>query len=255
VDKKKTILLKAEKLIQAYGKGRHSVEVVKGVSFDVHTGETLGVAGESGAGKSTLLRLLTAREKPLSGQVWFDGRLLNKIKDLKSYYKKIGIVFQQPRLSFDPRWDLFRSLEEPLVLNHAGSAENRRKTVVETAAKVGLDKSLLDSRPQQLSGGQLQRAAIARAIMLKPALVFLDEPTAALDVSIQAQILNLLKDLQQRDGLTYIIVSHDISVLAWLAKRMIILKEGQVVEENDVDQILNKPQAEYTQTLLNAVKM
>ncbi len=253
MDKKKSILLKAERLTQVYGRGRHTVDVVKTASFDVFAGETLAVAGESGAGKSTLLRLLTAREKPLSGRVWFNGELLNKMKNLKSYYQKIGIVFQQPRLSFDPRWNLFRSLEEPLVLTHKGSSKKRREVVVETAARVGLEESLLDSHPAQLSGGQLQRAAIARAIMLKPALVFLDEPTAALDVSIQAQILNLLKDLQEHDGLTYIIVSHDISVLAWLAQRMIILKDGQIVEENRVDQILASPKADYTRTLLNAV--
>ncbi len=253
MDKKKPVLIKAEKLTQVYGRGRHEVKVIKSVSFDVYKGESLAVAGESGAGKSTLLRLLTAQEKPMSGQVWFGDVLLNKMKNLKSYYKKIGIVFQQPQLSFDPRWNLFRSLEEPLVLIDKVTSEKRREIVIETSERVGLTKSLLASRPDQLSGGQLQRAAIARAIMLKPELVFLDEPTAALDVSIQAQILNLLRDLQEHDGLTYIIVSHDISVLAWLAQRMIILKDGQIVEENKVGQILANPKADYTRTLLKAV--
>ncbi len=248
-------LLQAAALSQGYSSKHGRIRALNSVSLELYPGETLGIAGESGSGKSTLLRLLSALEPPHEGEVRFEGQIISgaPVNERRAYYKKIGIVFQQPRLSFDPRWTLFRSLEEPLRINRHGSAGARERLVLETAQKTGLDGGLLQRYPAQLSGGQLQRAAIARAIILKPRLVFLDEPTAALDVSIQAQILNLLKDLQKLEGLAYVFVSHDISVLAYLSTRLMILKNGSVVETGAVEKILTQAGNAYTRTLLASV--
>ncbi len=249
-------LLQAEALSQYYNSKQGLIRAVRSVSLELNAGETLGIAGESGSGKSTLLRLLSGLEKPHEGKVRFEGKIISgtPVRERRAYYRKIGIVFQQPQLSFDPRWTLYRSLEEPLRINQYGSAADREKLIRETAGKTGLDKELLTRYPSQLSGGQLQRAAIARAIILKPRLIFLDEPTAALDVSIQAQILNLLKELQQQEGLTYLFVSHDISVLAFLATRIMIIKNGTVVETGPTEKILNEAENDYTRTLLAAAR-
>ena len=248
----KEALLRAVALSQSYSSKHGRIRALNSVSLELYPGETLGIAGESGSGKSTLLRLLSALEPPHEGEVRFEGKIISgaPVNERRAYYKRIGIVFQQPRLSFDPRWTLFRSLEEPLQINRFGSPGERRALVLETAEKTGLDEELLNRYPSQLSGGQLQRAAIARAIILKPRLVFLDEPTAALDVSIQAQILNLLKDLQKLEGLAYLFVSHDISVLAYLATRIMVLKNGTVMESGPAKMILNEARNAYTRTLL-----
>ena len=252
----KNRLLEAVNLSHSYKTKHGVVQALQTVSIHIKPAETLGIAGESGSGKSTLLRLLSGQETPQQGSVKFEGKEIwpSSPKRRKAYFKKIGIVFQQPRLSFDPRWTIRQSLEEPLKIHGIGaSKKKRREMVFDTAHKVGIDPDLLEMPPDRLSGGQLQRAAIARAIIKKPKLVFLDEPTAALDVSVQAQILNLLKKLQEQEGLAYVFVSHDIAVLAFIAHRLMILKKGRIMEEGEAKRILFSPQDDYTKTLLSSV--
>jgi len=249
-------LLEVKNISHSYKTKHGLLRVLDSVTFTVAEGETLGIAGESGSGKSTLLRILSAQEEPQKGTVRFDDFRVwpSANESRKDFFRQIGIVFQQPQLSFDPRWTLYRSLEEPLLIHEKGlSADKRQQIVYETAQKSGLSENILQMKPDRLSGGQLQRAAIARAIILKPRLVFLDEPTAALDVSIQAQILNLLKELQQQENMAYVFVSHDIAVLAYIAHRLMILKRGRTVEAGEARTILNNPKTKYTQTLLASV--
>lgn len=227
---------------------------VKGVSFDVERGSTLAVVGESGCGKSTLARMLTMIDAQSSGSIEVDGLSIDIAKTgiSRDMRQKVQIVFQNPYGSLNPRQKIGHVLEEPLLLNTGLEAAERRDMALEMLEKVGLQPEHYGRYPHMFSGGQRQRIAIARAIMLKPKLLVLDEPVSALDLSVQAQILNLLKDLQDEMGLTYVFISHDLSVVRYLADKVMVMYFGEVVEYGTRDKVFENPQHDYTKTLFAA---
>jgi ABC-type dipeptide/oligopeptide/nickel transport system ATPase subunit len=247
-------ILKLSDISHTYQNGNLKVKALDSVSLEVLPSKTLGIAGESGSGKSTLVRIICGLEKLQQGQIFFEGKKvnLNDKKHLLAFRKNIGIVFQQPRLSFDPRWNLFKSIGEPLTAHGAGDKIMQKKRIDEVAESVGISGDLLKMLPGQLSGGQLQRAAIARAIVLKPKLLILDEPTSALDISVQAQILNLLNNLKNNDGLSFIFVSHDLAVMNYMTDNLVVLKDGKIVEQGTTENIMHHSEEKYTQNLIAA---
>ncbi|MFB9353552.1 oligopeptide/dipeptide ABC transporter ATP-binding protein [Sneathiella chinensis] len=232
--------------------GRAKLQAVRDVSLNLCKGETLGVVGESGCGKSTLAKILMGLLKPSQGKVLIDGQPLEGFSP-KDLSRKVQPVFQNPYSSLNPRKKIFDIISMPLELHELGTKADRRKTVMDMIEKVGLPPSIAERFPSQLSGGQRQRIAIARALVVRPEVVILDEPTSALDVSVQAQILNLLKDLQQEYGLTYLMISHDLSVIEYLADRVAVMYLGAIVEVASVDKVFKAPQHPYTQALLDSV--
>ncbi|WP_430511178.1 dipeptide ABC transporter ATP-binding protein [Pannonibacter phragmitetus] len=230
------------------------LQAVKGVSFDVERGSTLAIVGESGCGKSTLARILTMIDPQTSGSIEIDGLPIDIAKTgiSREMRRKVQIVFQNPYGSLNPRQKIGHVLEEPLLLNTDMSAAERRDAALSMLEKVGLKPEHYGRYPHMFSGGQRQRVAIARAIMLKPKLLVLDEPVSALDLSVQAQILNLLKDLQDEMGLTYVFISHDLSVVRYLADKVMVMYYGEVVEYGTRDEVFENPQHEYTRTLFSA---
>ncbi|MEP1934193.1 MAG: dipeptide ABC transporter ATP-binding protein [Roseibium sp.] len=227
---------------------------VKGVSFDVKRGSTLAVVGESGCGKSTLARMLTMIDAQTSGGIEIDGLPIDISKTgiSKEMRQKVQIIFQNPYGSLNPRQKIGHVLEEPLLLNTDMPAEERRDLALQMLEKVGLQPEHYGRYPHMFSGGQRQRIAIARAIMMKPKLLVLDEPVSALDLSVQAQILNLLADLQDELGLTYVFISHDLSVVRYLADKVMVMYLGEVVEYGTRDEVFDNPQHDYTKTLFAA---
>jgi peptide/nickel transport system ATP-binding protein len=226
------------------------------VSFTLDAGKTLGVVGESGSGKSTLARLVMALEAPSAGSVLFEGRNLHQLSrdDLRAARRHSQMVFQDPYSSLDPRMTVARTVGEPLEqLEHLSSAERRERATAMLDA-VGLNAaSDLDKYPHEFSGGQRQRIAIARALVTQPKLIVADEPVSALDVSVQAQVLNLMQDLQQRFGLAYLFISHDLAVVGLVCDELIVLQHGRIVERGPTDAVLSAPQQPYTRRLLDAV--
>lgn len=231
------------------------IKAVNGISFDVKKGEILSIVGESGCGKSTTAKLLTGIEKATSGEIHFEGKRLMHFdaKDWESYRKKVQIIFQDPYSSLNPRWNVGKIIAEPLLLNSDLTPKEIRKRVYEIMEKVGLLPEWFERYPHQFSGGQRQRIGIARALILKPEVIICDEPVSALDVSIQAQVLNLLLDLQEEFNLTYVFISHDLGVVEHISDRIIVMYFGDIVERNSVDELLSNPQHEYTQKLLSAI--
>lgn len=227
---------------------------VKGVSFDVKRGSTLAVVGESGCGKSTLARMLTMIDAQTSGGIEIDGLPIDISKTgiSKEMRQKVQIIFQNPYGSLNPRQKIGHVLEEPLLLNTDMPVEERRDLALQMLEKVGLQPEHYGRYPHMFSGGQRQRIAIARAIMMKPQLLVLDEPVSALDLSVQAQILNLLADLQDELGLTYVFISHDLSVVRYLADKVMVMYLGEVVEYGTRDEVFDNPQHDYTKTLFAA---
>ncbi len=251
------ILLEVREISHYYKfKHRQKFWALQNVSFKLHSNEILGIAGESGAGKSTRIRIVAGLESPSAGQIFFKGKSLpmGRFSALRKYYHQIGMVFQHPYASFNPRWPIGRSIAEPLRVEGDHTQEQQQR-VAEMCGQIGLPLGLLQRYPHQLSGGQLQRAAIARALIRQPQLLLLDEPTAALDLSIQAQIINLLQQLQQQYGFSMIIVSHDLAVLYHLTHRLLIMKAGRVVEEGETQKIIDHPEAGYTRELVEAAFM
>jgi peptide/nickel transport system ATP-binding protein len=240
--------------------GRTEFRAVKGASFRLRAGHTLGVVGESGSGKTTLgltlLRLHEASGGPVGGKVIFDGQDLLAIakSELLPIRKRIQVVFQNPYASLNPRFTIGQTLVEPMTIHGIGKdyaeREERARALL---AKVGLDEATMRKYPHEFSGGQRQRVAIARCLTLDPEVLVLDEAVSALDVSVQAQVLNLLKDLQDELGLAYIFISHDLAVVRFMADEVIVMKDGEVVEQADVAQILERPQQDYTRRLLDAI--
>ena len=230
------------------------LQAVKGVSFDVERGSTLAVVGESGCGKSTLARILSMIDPQTSGTVEIDGLKIDisKIGISRDMRRKVQIVFQNPYGSLNPRQKIGHVLEEPLLLNTDMSGAERRDAALAMLEKVGLKPEHYGRYPHMFSGGQRQRVAIARAIMLKPKLLVLDEPVSALDLSVQAQILNLLADLQDEMGLTYVFISHDLSVVRYIADKVMVMYYGEVVEYGRREEVFGNPQHAYTQTLFTA---
>jgi oligopeptide transport system ATP-binding protein len=231
------------------------VKAVDGVSFAIAEGETLGLVGESGSGKSTTGYCILQLLKPTSGSVRFMGRELTELgrEELRRIRREMQIVFQDPYASLDPRMTVGDIVSEPLVVHAVGSRRARRETVRGLLEVVGFNPEFTNRYPHEFSGGQRQRIGIARALALNPKLIVCDEPVSALDVSIQAQILNLLKDLQRDFGLTYLFIAHDLAVVRAMSDRIAVMKQGKLVEIGPAAQVYSHPQDEYTRALLAAV--
>ena len=230
------------------------VRALDRVSLSLTQGETLGLVGESGCGKSTLARLLLGLERPSSGQVLYRER---NVEDWPrtEFRRKVQMIFQDPYSSLDPRQKIGSAVGEALAIHNLGSAAERRERVAELLALVGLSKEQAGRYPHEFSGGQRQRAAIARALALQPELVVCDEPVSALDVSIQAQVLNLLRDLQERFGLTYLFISHNLSVVGHVSDRVAVMYLGRLVELAPAAALFQGPLHPYTTTLLEAAPL
>jgi dipeptide transport system ATP-binding protein len=227
-----------------------TVKALNGVSFSLQSGRTLAVVGESGCGKSTLARLVTMIENPTAGELLIDGKPA-RLGD-RSLRSAVQIVFQNPYGSLNPRQKVGSILEEPLKINTDDDAATRRRKVEEMMARVGLRPEHYDRYPHMFSGGQRQRIAIARALMLRPKVLVLDEPVSALDLSIQAQVLNLLMDLQKEMGLAYLFISHGLSVVRHIADDVMVMYLGRPVETGTADEVFNRPRHPYTAALLSA---
>lgn len=236
-------------------KAPKKIEAVKKIHFEVFKGETFAIVGESGCGKSTTANLLLNIEKPTSGQIFYRGRDIADFskKEWREYRKKVQIIFQDPYSSLNPRWKVGKIIAEPLKLNTDLSGKAIVEKVYEIMGKVGLEKDWYHRYPHQFSGGQRQRIGIARALVLNPEVIICDEPVSALDVSIQAQVLNLLLDLQEEFDLTYIFISHDLSVVEHISDRIMAMYFGDVVESATVDDLFTHPQHDYTKKLLSAI--
>ncbi|ENT49475.1 hypothetical protein P046_00315 [Brucella suis 06-997-1672] len=230
------------------------VHAVKGVSFKVEKGKTLAIVGESGCGNSTLARILTMIDPQTSGELKIGGKDVNIARDglLPEMRQKVQIVFQNPYGSLNPRQKIGDVLAEPLLLNTNMSADERRSKAMQMLLKVGLEREHFNRYPHMFSGGQRQRIAIARALMLNPKRLIFDEPVSALDLSVQAQVLNLLSDLQEEFGLTYVFISHDLSVVRYIADDVMVMYFGEVVEYGSRDDVFNNPQHDYTKKLFAA---
>jgi dipeptide transport system ATP-binding protein len=230
------------------------VHAVKGVSFKLDKGKTLAIVGESGCGKSTLARILTFIDEPTGGELLIDGQKVDTrpghlTADMR---QKVQIVFQNPYGSLNPRQKIGDVLGEPLLINTKMSDAERRERATEMLVKVGLGPEHYNRYPHMFSGGQRQRIAIARALMLNPKLLVLDEPVSALDLSVQAQVLNLLADLQEEFGLTYVFISHDLSVVRYIADEVMVMYYGEAVEYGTREAVFSDPQHAYTRTLFAA---
>ncbi|MBG6175708.1 dipeptide transport system ATP-binding protein [Labrenzia sp. EL_208] len=254
------VILKVRDVYRTYDikgglfKPASTLTAVKGVSLDVARGSTLAVVGESGCGKSTLARMLTMIDAQTSGSIEIDGLPIDISKTgiSREMRQKVQIVFQNPYGSLNPRQKIGHVLEEPLLLNTDMPAAERQDLALQMLQKVGLQPEHYGRYPHMFSGGQRQRIAIARAIMMKPKLLVLDEPVSALDLSVQAQILNLLADLQDEMGLTYVFISHDLSVVRYIADKVMVMYFGEVVEYGTREEVFDNPQHDYTKTLFAA---
>jgi oligopeptide transport system ATP-binding protein len=231
------------------------VRAVDGISLTVAHGQTLGLVGESGSGKSTACRAMLQLLKPTSGSVRFEGKEIAGLsrREMRPLRRQMQMIFQDPYASLNPRKRVGQIVSDPLKLQGVASGSELRKQVRELLERVGLSSEHYDRYPHEFSGGQRQRIGIARAIALKPKLVVADEPVSALDVSIQAQIVNLLDDLQDELGLTYVFVAHDIGVVRHISDRIAVMHNGKIVEEGSADQVCEHPRDDYTKKLLAAV--
>ena len=231
------------------------VEALRGVSLRVEAGRSLGVVGESGSGKSTLARLVMALDQPDAGQVKILGQDVHRLapRALRAARRDFQMVFQDPYGSLDPRQRVARIVSEPLQALGLASRAALREQAAQALAEVGLRSADLDKYPHEFSGGQRQRIAIARALITRPRLIVADEPVSALDVSVQAQVLNLLRDLQQQHGLGYLLISHDLAVVQQLCDEVVVLLQGQIIERGAPAQLFEAPQHPYTRALVAAV--
>jgi oligopeptide transport system ATP-binding protein len=234
---------------------RTLLHAVDDVSFAIAEGETVGLVGESGSGKTTTGRCLLRLVEPTSGEVFFRGEnvLTMTRRRLREMRRHMQIVFQDPYASLNPRMRVRQIVQEPLEIHHVGTRAGRRERVTELLTLVGLDPSLGDRYPHEFSGGQRQRVGLARAIALNPSFIIADEPVSALDVSVQAQVVNLLMDLQARFGLTYLFIAHDLRLVEHICNRVAVMYRGRIVEIGDTRAVFTSPRHRYTQALLSAV--
>jgi len=235
--------------------GVQTINAVNGVNLEIKQGEILAIAGESGCGKSTLAKAIIKLEDSSQGEINFKNSNILKLKtnELKDFRKQVQMIFQNPYSSLDPKIKIYDTLKEPLKINTKLSDNEINNIIIETIKKVGLDKDCLQLYPHEFSGGQRQRIAIARALVLNPEFILADEPVSALDVSIQAQIINLLKELKEKYNLTFMLITHDMSVIKYLADRVAIMYLGEIVEIGHIDDIFNNPKHPYTKALLSSV--
>ena len=258
-------LIEVRNLTKIYSQGSYEVRAVDDVSLDIHAGETLGLVGESGSGKSTLGRLILRLIEPTSGSIGVEGRdlLAAGRGEIRRLRRDMQIIFQDPFASLDPRFRVEQIVAEPLLIHRESSGDSRprlsgrakrdlRPRVVELLHAVGLDESILHRFPHEFSGGQRQRIGIARALALRPKFIVADEPVSALDVSVGAQIVNLLAQLQRDFGLTYLFISHSMPVVRYLSTRIAVMYRGKIVEVGSSEQITEQPQHAYTRSLLAA---
>lgn len=247
-------LLTVDKLSKSYGSRPGSYNVLDNVSFDVRRGETLGIVGESGCGKSTLARAIMRLGDITSGTVTLDGTDIYGLsgRELRRFRKKFQMVFQDPFGSLDPRMSVRELVEQPLAVHGETDKVKRRAQAAELLDDLGMDERFLDRSPSQLSGGQRQRVAIARAVVLTPEIIVLDEPISALDVSVQAQVLNLLRAEQERLGLTYLFIVHDLAAAQYFSDRILVLYLGQIVEMGTSEELFASPKHPYTVSLFSA---
>lgn len=231
------------------------IRAVDGITLQIHHGETLGLVGESGCGKSTLARMIMRLEEPTAGSIRYEGEEVpvRKGRVLKEYRRKVQMIFQDPYSSLNPRKTAGGIIEEPLYIHHQAARGEGKKRLRELASIVGLDEEQLTRYPHEFSGGQRQRIGIARALILTPRLIIADEPVSALDVSIRAQILNLLKRLQNEFDLTYLFIAHDLAVVRHMSERIAVMYLGKIVEMGGAEQVCGAPIHPYTRALLTAV--
>ncbi len=253
-----TSVFTVDDVVRNFGRGEGRIRALRGVSLDVESGTRLGIVGESGSGKTTLVRLLAALDRPTSGSISFRGRPLGRRpRDLAELRAGVQLVFQDPRSSLDPRMRIGTSITEPLrsplLRGLPGVPGDAGERLVEVMSAVGLDPALAGRYPHELSGGQRQRVAIARALAPRPDVLIADEPVSALDVSVRAQVLNLLLRLVDEEGLTLLFVSHDLSVVRHLCDHVVVMRRGRIVERGPIAQVYDEPREAYTRALLAAI--
>lgn len=238
-----------------FGRTVGYVKAVDGVSFNVNRGEGLALVGETGSGKSTILRTILKLQKPTRGRIFFEGKDIFSLtrKEETWYRRKVQAVFQNPFQSLNPRIKVYDVLVEPLTKHLKLDKNEARKRVLDLLEVVGLPQSILDQYPPNLSGGQAQRVAIARALAVNPELLLLDEPTSALDVSVQAQILSLLQELGTKFGVTYLLVTHDLSIVGYIVRRVAVLYRGNIMEMGSVGDLFREPLHPYTRALIASI--
>ncbi|WP_419959835.1 ABC transporter ATP-binding protein [Psychrobacillus sp. BM2] len=254
-------LIRVENLKKSFSAGssfsikKKEVRAVNDISFEIYEGETFGIVGESGCGKSTTGRTILRLTEPSGGKVFYNGQNIFELKEkeFRKIRQDLQMVFQDPFASLDPKKRIGYSLEESMIIQKVGTKEERRNRVLELLEKVGFNEDHYDKFPHEFSGGQRQRIGIARALVLNPKFIVCDEPVSALDVSIQSQILNLLKQLQVDLGLAYLFIGHDLSVVRYIADRIGVMYLGEMVEKSTTDELFANPLHPYTKSLLSAV--
>jgi peptide/nickel transport system ATP-binding protein len=245
------VLLDAQGLVKEYGAGPR---VVDDVSFAIRRGETLGLVGESGSGKSTVARMLLRLVEPTAGEVRYEGRdlLAASPQEMRGMRRRMQIVFQDPYAALNPRMRVREILAEPFAIHNEKPARGLAARLAEMLRTVGMEESALGRFPHEFSGGQRQRINIARALALRPEFLVLDEPVSALDVSVGAQVVNLLRELQREHGLTYLFISHSMPLVRYLCDRVAVMRRGRLVEFGDCGQVCDSPREEYTRKLITA---